>query len=279
MKFSEIKPKIKNLGNFKSLKEIKKAGLRIVRNTKTGDYWLIEEEFLKPVIKSPRECKSILVKSEDLQYKVFICNKSKEELKNTKALEYIEWGEREKFNKKPTVKNRKYWWQNPDFSSKIFMQMTFNDVFKFWYSDKEMRCDARLYTISLKEREDTYLLNTTLSIFFIELFGRANLGEGALDFKVYEAKKILILDKNNFKINKINKNIFNREIKSIFEECGIDPKSDIPIEEQEPKPLPDRAELDKIIFDALGLTQEERKQVYRAVCRLVWNRISKAKSV
>jgi hypothetical protein len=72
---------------------------------------------------------------------------------------------------------------------------------------------------------------------------------------------------------------FSREIKSIFDECGIDVQSKIPIEEQEPKPLPDRAELDKIVFDALNLTADERKEVYRAVCRLVWNRISKAKSV
>jgi hypothetical protein len=43
--------------------------------------------------------------------------------------------------------------------------------------------------------------------------------------------------------------------------------------------LPDRAELDKVIFDALSLTNDERKEVYRAVCRLVWNRISKARSV
>ena len=73
--------------------------------------------------------------------------------------------------------------------------------------------------------------------------------------------------------------LFKREIKTIFEECGIDPKSKIPIEEQEPNPLPDRAELDNIVFNALNLTADERKDVYRAVCRLVWNRISKAKSV
>ena len=66
---------------------------------------------------------------------------------------------------------------------------------------------------------------------------------------------------------------------SNFEECGIDLKSKIPIEEQEPKPLSDRAELDKIVFDALELTEPERKEVYWAVCRLVWNRISKARSV
>jgi len=43
--------------------------------------------------------------------------------------------------------------------------------------------------------------------------------------------------------------------------------------------LPDRKQLDDVVFDALDLSEEERKEVYRAVCQLVWNRISKAKSV
>lgn len=48
---------------------------------------------------------------------------------------------------------------------------------------------------------------------------------------------------------------------------------------QEPKPLPDRQALDDIVFDVLGLTQEERKEVYWAVAELVQNRLSKAKNV
>ncbi len=52
-----------------------------------------------------------------------------------------------------------------------------------------------------------------------------------------------------------------------------------PIREQEPKPLPDRAELDNIIFNELGLTQDERKEVYWSVCELVKQRIDKAKSL
>jgi hypothetical protein len=50
------------------------------------------------------------------------------------------------------------------------------------------------------------------------------------------------------------------------------------VEKQEPNPISDRECLDKVVFDALGLTEEERKEVYRAVCQLVWNRISKAKT-
>jgi len=43
--------------------------------------------------------------------------------------------------------------------------------------------------------------------------------------------------------------------------------------------LPDRKALDDIVFDILGLTEEERKEVYRAVGELVKNRLEKAKSV
>jgi len=64
---------------------------------------------------------------------------------------------------------------------------------------------------------------------------------------------------------------------SIFDDCGIDPNK--PIREQEPNPLPDRAELDNIIFDELGLTEEERKEVYWAVCELVKQRLEKARSL
>ena len=45
------------------------------------------------------------------------------------------------------------------------------------------------------------------------------------------------------------------------------------------KPLSGRAELDNIIFDELGLTKEERKEVYWAVCELVQQRLSKATSL
>jgi len=42
--------------------------------------------------------------------------------------------------------------------------------------------------------------------------------------------------------------------------------------------MPDRRELDKIVFEVLGLTKEEQLEVYRAVLELVKNRLLKAKS-
>jgi len=80
-----------------------KRGVLRVRN---GVGWEgeIEEEFLKPVIKSPRECKGIRIRPKDLKFKIFMCHEEKKDLKGTNALKYIEWGEKKGFHKRPTCK-------------------------------------------------------------------------------------------------------------------------------------------------------------------------------
>ncbi|MGC8943401.1 MAG: hypothetical protein ACP5IV_04220 [Caldisericia bacterium] len=283
MKFSEIKDKIKNNRDFNSVKEIKEKGLRIVRNTKTGDYWLIEEEYLKPVIKSPRECKSILIKPEDLKYKVIMVHKSKQELKGKKVLDYIEWGERQKFNERPTCKSRKFWWNLGEWEiSKNILPMFEAERKYCFYNEINVYIDAALYWCYIKnEKNEKYynlLLNSTIMGFCKEILCRPPEGLGALQMKVYHYSEMYIPQINLIKFDlKLFDNFVKREILPIIIELGFDP--DKPIREQEPNPLPDRKVLDDIVFDALGLTEEERKEVYWAVAELVQNRLKKAKSV
>jgi len=85
--------------------------------------------------------------------------------------------------------------------------------------------------------------------------------------------------------------VTTRPIKSIFEELGFQKctqrdcnHSEHPYEYVKPEDvsfdriMPDRRELDKIVFEALGLTEEEQLEVYRAVLELVKNRLLKARS-
>ena len=95
---------------------------------------------------------------------------------------------------------------------------------------------------------------------------------------VWGKNDIFVLEKISFP-NRVTDLFLRRQTKDIFTECGIDPESEILIADQEPNPIPDRKALDDIVFDFLGLTEDERKEVYRAVCQLVWERISKARSV
>jgi len=256
----------------------------------------IEKEFLKPVIKSPRECKTIMINPKDLKYKVFMCHKSKKELKGTGALKYIEWGEEQiievkrgagrgrkirGFQSLETIKGRKIWYDLGEWKNSLNVLPMFENERKYCFLNK-FNCyvDAALYYVYIKKDENilNYLLNSTLFGLYKELLSRNPEGLGVLQIKVYQYEDMPVVNifKKNFKLNKYD-NFINREIKPIFEELGFNPSK--PIREQEPKPLPDRAELDKIIFDELGLTEEERKEVYWSVAELVKQRLEKAKSL
>ncbi|MEW6118435.1 MAG: hypothetical protein AB1553_16305 [Nitrospirota bacterium] len=129
------------------------------------------------------------------------------------------------------------------------------------------------------------MLNSTLTAFFTEILGRKGLGGGAVRLLVEDLRRaeivvspFLLQKKQWNKIEKlINVEFGKRRINSVFVELGINPS--LPIREQKPNPLPDRKALDDIVFDILGLTEDERHEVYWAVCELVKNRFEKARSV
>ena len=252
-----------------------RQGLLRVRNS-AGWEGEIEEE-LSPVIKSPRECRRIVIKPEELKYRIFMCNKGKEELK-VQMHWHTSNGGKQGYYLRPSCQSRFQWWNLGVQEKPIAIWFkAFNDTFLVpFMPSNDVYVSDRFYVIyPLCKGNWIIALNNTLVVLSTELHGRANLGEGALDNMTYEAAI-------NYVINPVLLNQFqikNREIQNIFTECGINPDSEVPIAEQEPNPLPDRKVLDDIVFDALGLSEEERKEVYRAVCQLVWERISRARGV
>lgn len=279
-------------------------GLLHVRN---GAGWegLIEEEFLKPVVKSPQEIRGIVVRPNHLRFKVFVCDRDKRALKGTYALKYVSWGERATvkikqgsskgleitgYNNLQTLLVGEPWYdigihKFPD----IVWVKSINDCHRQAKIEGEILVDQRLYEIISSEADKlNAILNCTLTILGKELSGRVNLGEGALDTAVYEAKQLWILHPQHLgnlsRIASTISNLEKREMKSVFEELGL-PKpnseysnirtTDISLD----KVLQDRRELDKVVFEALGLTEGEQLEVYRAVVGLVKNRLVKAGSV
>jgi len=134
-----------------------------------------------------------------------------------------------------------------------------------------------------------------------ELYSRVNLSEGALDTAVYETNSAMVLhpvafeNKQRELLRASVELLAERPIRSIFEELGFPlcrerkcGHPEHPYEHVRPEALtleqvraasPDRFELDRVVFDALGLTDEERVEVYRAVAQLVKDRLVKARSV
>lgn len=260
-------------------------------NRKSGVRFDVENEFIRPFIESPRQITHINVNSID-EYSYLITVPARANLKGTKIQRYIEWGEEEAFNLASGRKGKNKWYVLPKQAyegAKLLWPCRQNNKHFVVYNESQI-VSHRFYRLNPRKKNNDWkfyaaILNSTWVALLPDILRPAALGQGVLDISGLTLKSVLIPKKDLFssqqmeEIKSIFEQIMNRQIRTLYEECGIDPKSDIPIAEQEPKPLPDRAALDKIVFDALGLTEDERKQVYRAVCQLVWNRLSKAKSL
>lgn len=172
-----------------------------------------------------------------------------------------------------------------------------NDIHVIHFNEDYLAFEHNFYGLEPINPKDNLklciLLNSTLSAFVFEILTRTGLGGGAGRLVKLDIKRFIILNTNFFEIEKFQnlKSFESREIKSIFEELGFQKCTqrnckhpDHPYEYVKPEEvsfdriMPDRKELDKIIFEALGLTEKEQLEVYRAVLELVKNRLLKAKS-
>jgi hypothetical protein len=242
------------------------AGYLHVRN---GAGWEgeIEEEFLKPVIKSPRECRSILIKPEDLRYKIFMCHRDKSELKGTAALEYIRWGEAQGYHERPSCKGRPRWWDvGVRNSVGLLWVETMFEAFRVYKNEQLVYESDKFYGIasSVDSVGLTISLNSSPVLLLKLLSGFASLGQGGLKTPVYEVKKFHVPDPASIDVDpSLAATFFSREIGPIIHEIH----------------QPDRRALDEVVFDVLGLTAGEREAVYEAVVHLVRARLEKAQSV
>ena len=257
--------------------------------------WGIEKEFWchkegrkwvpNYLIKSPRECKGTVVKPEDLKFRVLMIHKDKKELEGTNVLRYIEYGESKGFHERPTCKSRKRWYDlgEREFADNLWTEFYFmshrtlnsTDVFE---SDK-------FYNIIYQNKKLQKILcgylNSMMFTLYRELHGFQSLGEGALKMPVYEVEKLPILNFSKLsksqhqKLSEAFDKLSHREIGSVFEELDAGAPDEVALD----KVKPDRRALDKVVFEILGLTEEEQLEVYKAVVDLVKSRIAKAKSV
>ncbi len=247
--------------------------------------WEIEDEFLRPLIKSPRECRRVIVDSGDVEQHVFVCHKTKRELHGSNALAYINWGEQVPvlvkqgakkgrevtgFHSLETVKNRHCWYDlgNRDYPNLVWTKSV-DASHRQALILFEAFVDQRLYEIS---SPTPYLLaavlNSFVTMLFKELEGRVNMGDGVLDTAVYEAQRILIVNPaylagEEGALRHLLEELAKRPIAPVWEEAATG----------------DRKGLDEAVFDVLGLSLGDREAVYEAVTSLVHGRLDKAQSI
>jgi hypothetical protein len=229
--------------------------------------WGIEKEFLRPVIKSPRECKRILIDPKDLKFKIFMCHKEKKELKGTAAFEYIKWGEAQGFHERPSCRGRARWWDVGERRFPPIISPSSVSELPRTFGNSSVYADKRLYEIYPEDASKQAVILATNSItssLFLELGSRTGLGEGLLDLAVYElADCLIVLPSNAERTSACLSKMEERDILGLRAEIEH----------------PDRRKLDRIIFEHLGLSLGEREAVYEAVIDLVETRLKKADSL
>jgi hypothetical protein len=230
----------------------------------------IDNAFLHPLLKSPKEAKNnILIDEKNLKIKLFYCNLPKKAL-SRETLDYIEYGEKNGWNIKNTI--GKFWYSLDKLKKyKIIFPFQVWLTHEYFYSRDGIFIDQTLNGIESKiasKDEDNYeflcsYLNSTANFLLTELYGESQLGEGSLAVASREIKMLPILNVFNLKsdykerLKKSFSLLLKRNIKDIFQEIGLTPSK--PIREQEPNPLPDRKELDDTVFDILVVKQRLEK--------------------
>jgi len=294
----------KGRGKLVPLKQI--AEVRFGIKTGANDFFYLTEEEIKRrgiekefwmhqddkgnwvpnyVIKSPRECKSIIVQPEDLKYRVLMIHKDKKDLKGTRVLKYIEEGERKGYHRRPTCASRERWYDLGERKPYGFLHpMIHNDGQLIALNLGTVYVDHNLFEVQPKRK---HLL--PLALFFVstvsslirELGGRVNLGEGALKTEGIDIERLITINPsllNNTQVSALKAWLDSHKsfaYHSLFSELGANSRDEVSLD----KVKPDRRELDRIIMgEILGLTEDEQLEVYRAVIDLVKSRLEKAKS-
>ncbi len=264
-----------------SISQKKKSKIRGIEK----EFWMHRDEesnwMPNYVIRSPRECKSIMVNSKDLKYRLLMIHKDKEELKGTNVLKYIKKGEKQRYHERPTCASRKRWYELPDIKAPILSKRFVDITFGYFLNPLDLFIGDTFFVISPKDKEDILCiaayLNSTVGSFLTEVYGRTVMGEGVLLIYGPEIVPMPIVTPKLLpdRKTKIVKNYSSGKINSIFDEIGANFPNEVTLD----KVKPDRRELDKIIMgEILGLTEDEQLEVYRAVVDLVRSRIEKARS-
>jgi len=236
--------------------------------------WKIEPDYLKPIVSSIREIKSVSITKKDISQWVLMAHEQKEDLKNKNVLKYLEHGEEMEVSTKhgttiasssivgvnnlKTCKQRKNWYDlGTHRPPPIIAPYLMWDRVIFAHNRADALAPNTLHFVYPFVEEDTqYLLgvlNSTLTALLLEIEGRSY-GGGVLKMEAYEMATLPIINPKS--ISKKDR----KRIESAFvmlsqaQETG-DAKS----EEKA------RAELDNVVFDALKLKESERQQVYEGL--------------
>ncbi len=274
------------------LRRGEKSRVRLIKDG-LGAVHLIEAEYLRPILKSPKEFTSagkLVFNDPTKKYVVLIEETDRSKIKKH-GLAYIEYGERnptdEPYSEGSTCKAHNPWWKlSPVVQPDMALPLRFSSCFMF--PKTEYLLDNTLYFGKMRRQfSDDFMtvyafLNSSLSYLYPDLYGRNYGGGGApVEFKAYELKVLPVPSPEVTRpyyseLESIMQRMEKRKIGSVFEEIW-DMKGEFSLDLVKQ----DRLELDRTLFKALGFNDPDKFLMshYPIVVRIVKERLDKAKSV
>jgi len=281
--------------------------IKVIQNVSRegcGQNFELEEQFVKPFIKSPSEINSLIIHQSDAKWLLVVFPENETQLTD-RARKYLRWGESVGFHQRSGCRNRRPWWKLPKQAINpapcLFFRGYNDRLFSPWNPNRISYTRAYGIWFYIDEEVGVAMINSTLIALEREMLGRTALGQGALDFQGVDVVRIHLVKPQLLSEPLVNRlraafgSMASRPVRSIFEELGFAlcrerrcEHPEHPYEHVRPEALtleqvrqasPDRFELDAVVFDVLGLTEAERLEVYRAVAQLVKERLVKARSV
>ncbi|MCL6430098.1 MAG: Eco57I restriction-modification methylase domain-containing protein [Anaerolineae bacterium] len=274
----------------------------------------IEAAFLRPILLSLREARRMRPCIADLHHCAFACDLPREELRRRRfrgALAYVDHLAGRRIALKhggacrlpdvPSLRGREPWYalpeqQRPDAVANRFV----GERFIFVEGGEYLASDTFFVLYGTPRVRETLLavLNSTVVALSADVVARKTYGVGVAYLYGPEVRGLVVPAVPpvptglSDRLLKALGRLAKREVRSIFEELGFPlcrargcTHPEHPYEHVHPEQasldrvLPDRRELDEVVFDILGLSEAERVAVYRAVVELVKGRLVKARSV
>lgn len=255
-----------------SMAEVKRRKLRLVENG-FKEFWLIESQYLEPMLTSPKDVANYSVSFKELRFMILNVHAEKKLLREKSPFiyEYIKYGERIDIHLASSLKSRNLWY---DIGQRIIPDMSFNyminDVGRTFllkgYSNNNFH---NIYTNNNSKSIWLYL-NSTISWLIQQLIMRSNLGDGAGKIEKYELADFPVTSVNleDLEINLGSTNNFKDELGDLKSLKSVNPE---------------RLKLDTAILQSIGYKQKKERdeilfELYKSTYQLIEARLLKAQS-
>lgn len=260
-------------------------------------YWLVEDEYLRPAVRTPREFLSILIDVDSLSRYILTVREDWPDLEGTYVRDYIDYCKGSKkvtrksdgeeievlqVHKRPELSKRKqsmddgsdavWWYEVIDKNySRILLPKSIGYNFRTGLTSELVPVDNRFYCHLFHGNEDeliglTLYLNSTLMSLSREVYGRSNLGQGGLDTQGVDWQ-MMPCPTRGF-LPQIRKaygdaeDLLNRQIGDIWDEA--DHK--------------DKKKLDEVVLEVLGIDPDKAEELQEETVALVRARQERAQS-